>query len=167
MFDNRIEIHSPGILPYGVTVESIKRGISEPRNKLLFDNAKYLLPYTGVGSGIVRAMRSYDKIVFENDYITGEFIITIVRDEIAEELIISGGINGGVNGGINEGINLDFEGINGINEGINIDFEGINGGINGGINLSITANKIIEIIKFHEGIKIDEICRLLTKSRRT
>ncbi len=60
IFDNRIEIHSPGILPDGVTEESIKQGISVPRNKLLFENAKDILPYTGIGSGIMRAMHSYD-----------------------------------------------------------------------------------------------------------
>jgi predicted HTH transcriptional regulator len=44
IFDNRIEIHSPGILPDSVTEESIKHGISIPRNQLLFDKAKHLLP---------------------------------------------------------------------------------------------------------------------------
>jgi predicted HTH transcriptional regulator len=85
IFDNRIEIHSPGILPDSVTEESIKQGISKPRNQLLFDNAKYLLPYTGIGSGIVRAMKSYDHITFENNYTKEEFIVTVVRQEIPED----------------------------------------------------------------------------------
>jgi predicted HTH transcriptional regulator len=84
IFDNRIEICSPGILPDSVTEESIKQGISKPRNQLLFDNAKYLLPYTGIGSGIIRAMKSYDPITFENNYTKEEFIVTILRQEIAE-----------------------------------------------------------------------------------
>jgi predicted HTH transcriptional regulator len=79
IFDNRIEIHSPGILPDSVTEEIIKQGISVPRNQLLFNNAKYLLPYTGIGSGIMRAMKSYDKIIFQNNVATGEFVITILR----------------------------------------------------------------------------------------
>ena len=90
IFDNRIELHSPGILPDGVTEESIKHGISVPRNKLLFENAKDILPYTGIGSGIMRAMQSYDKILFKNNFATDEFEITILRDETLE--------------GINEGI---------------------------------------------------------------
>lgn len=53
IFDNRIEIHSPGLLPDSVTEESIRSGISKPRNQLLFDNAKFLLPYTGIGSGVL------------------------------------------------------------------------------------------------------------------
>ncbi|MDR3188659.1 MAG: putative DNA binding domain-containing protein, partial [Prevotellaceae bacterium] len=81
IFDNRIEICSPGILPDSVTEEAIKQGISRPRNQLLFGNAKYLLPYTGIGSGIIRAMRSYEHINFRNDYTTEEFIVTAHRQE--------------------------------------------------------------------------------------
>jgi predicted HTH transcriptional regulator len=88
IFDNRIEIHSPGILPDGVTEESIKQGISIPRNKLLFENAKDILPYTGIGSGIMRAMHSYDKISFKNDFVREEFITTLKREEIPDEVII-------------------------------------------------------------------------------
>jgi predicted HTH transcriptional regulator len=96
IFDNRIEIHSPGILPDGVTEESIKLGISVPRNKLLFENAKDILPYTGIGSGIMRAMQNYDKILFKNDFEREEFITTIVRDDIPK----------------NEGVNTANEAIN-------------------------------------------------------
>jgi predicted HTH transcriptional regulator len=85
IFDNRVEIISPGILPDSVTEESIKQGISKPRNHLLFENAKFLLPYTGIGSGIVRALKSYDQITFQNDYVREEFIITAVRPELPDE----------------------------------------------------------------------------------
>ncbi|MDR1343323.1 MAG: putative DNA binding domain-containing protein [Prevotellaceae bacterium] len=85
IFDDRIEIHSPGILPDSVTETNIMQGISVPRNKLLFDNAKHMLPYTGIGSGIVRAMKSYDKLLFRNNTTTEEFIITIMRDKPIEE----------------------------------------------------------------------------------
>jgi predicted HTH transcriptional regulator len=88
IFDNRIEIHSPGILPDGVTEESIKQGISVPRNKLLFENAKDILPYTGIGSGIMRAMHSYDNISFKNDFVREEFITTLKRDEIPDEMVV-------------------------------------------------------------------------------
>ena len=55
IFDNRIEIHSPGLLPQGITVEDATHGVSVPRNKLLFSNGIHLLPYTGAGSGLTRA----------------------------------------------------------------------------------------------------------------
>ena len=56
IFDDRVEIHSPGSLPNGLTVEDVKNGTSIPRNVFLFTNANYLLPYTGVGSGVRRAL---------------------------------------------------------------------------------------------------------------
>ena len=67
IFDNRIEIISPGKLPNSLTVEKIKSGISIARNPILFSNARYLLPYIGIGSGIPRALDSYPKIDFMND----------------------------------------------------------------------------------------------------
>lgn len=124
IFDNRIEIHSPGILPDGVTEESIKQGISVPRNKLLFENAKDILPYTGIGSGIMRAMHSYDKISFKNDFVREEFITTLKREELPDEMVVDtedSGVNEEINER-NEGIKLNIEGIN---EGINADLEKI------------------------------------------
>ena len=113
IFDNRIEIHSPGILPDGVTEESIKHGISVPRNKLLFENAKDILPYTGIGSGIIRAMHSYDKIFFKNNITTEEFVITIMRDEtlIDEHVILENDPVNKENDLVNFGVNLKIEGV--------------------------------------------------------
>jgi predicted HTH transcriptional regulator len=67
IFDNRIEIHSPGLLPEGVSTESIKHGASVPRNKLLFNHGINLLPYTGAGSGITRVLNFTPDIKFVND----------------------------------------------------------------------------------------------------
>ena len=79
IFDDRVEIHSPGALPNGLTVDDITSGISMPRNTFLFDNAIYLLPYTGAGSGITRAMSEDVKVTFSNDERRSEFLITIPR----------------------------------------------------------------------------------------
>ena len=79
IFDNRVEIHSPGLLPEGVSVESIKHGASVPRNGLLFNHGVNLLPYTGAGSGIVRALKFTPDISFENNEVLKEFVITIKR----------------------------------------------------------------------------------------
>ena len=84
IFDNRIEIHSPGLLPEGVSVDSIKLGISVPRNKLLFNHGIHLLPYTGAGSGIARALRFTPDISLVNDEKVNEFIVKIVREEVLE-----------------------------------------------------------------------------------
>jgi ATP-dependent DNA helicase RecG len=67
IFDNRVEIHSPGALPNGLTIDDIKAGTSMPRNMFLFNNAIYLLPYTGVGSGITRALDEDINVTFMNN----------------------------------------------------------------------------------------------------
>lgn len=84
IFDNRIEIHSPGLLPEGVSMESITHGVSVPRNKLLFNHGINLLPYTGAGSGIMRALRFTPEIKFSNDDILKEFVVTVGRKNIDE-----------------------------------------------------------------------------------
>lgn len=86
IFDDRVEIHSPGSLPNGLTVEDIKNGTSMPRNMFLFTNANYLLPYTGAGSGVRRALEYDADVIFSNGindkeitHSANEFVITIPR----------------------------------------------------------------------------------------
>ena len=81
IFDNRVEIHSPGALPNGLTIDDIKAGTSMPRNMFLFNNAIYLLPYTGVGSGITRAIDEDINVTFTNNASAQEFVITVWRGE--------------------------------------------------------------------------------------
>ena len=52
-----------------------------PRNMFLFNNAIYLLPYTGVGSGITRALDEDIKVTFMNNDKAQEFVITVWREE--------------------------------------------------------------------------------------
>jgi len=86
IFDNRIEIHSPGLLPEGVSMESIKHGVSVPRNKLLFNHGINLLPYTGAGSGITRALRFTPDIKFVNDETLNEFVVTVERKNVEDNV---------------------------------------------------------------------------------
>ena len=84
IFDNSVEIHSPGALPNGLTIEDIKAGTSMPRNMFLFNNAIYLLPYTGVGSGITRALDEDINVTFTNNDTAQEFVITVWREKSNE-----------------------------------------------------------------------------------
>ena len=52
-----------------------------PRNMFLFNNAIYLLPYTGVGSGITRALDEGVNVTFMNNDKAQEFVITVWRGE--------------------------------------------------------------------------------------
>ena len=64
--------------------KQIKAGTSMPRNMFLFNNAIYLLPYTGVGSGITRALDEDIKVTFMNNNKAQEFVITVWRGESNE-----------------------------------------------------------------------------------
>ena len=77
IFDNRIEIISLGKLPNTLTVEHIKMGTSMPRNPILFTNARYLLPFVGVGSGIPRAIKNSPDLELTNDLDREVFIAVI------------------------------------------------------------------------------------------
>ena len=61
--------------------KQIKAGTSMPRNMFLFNNAIYLLPYTGVGSGITRALDEDVNVTFMNNDKAQEFVITAWRGE--------------------------------------------------------------------------------------
>ena len=64
-----------------VSGDDIKAGTSMPRNMFLFNNAIYLLPYTGVGSGITRAQDEDINVTFMNNDKAQEFVITVWRGE--------------------------------------------------------------------------------------
>ena len=61
--------------------DDIKAGTFMPRNTFLFINAIYLLPYTGVGSGITRALDEDINVTFMNNDKSQEFVITVWREE--------------------------------------------------------------------------------------
>ena len=67
VFDDRVEIISPGHLPNNLTVANIQAGNSNIRNPILASFATKLLPYRGLGTGILRALREYPSIEFVND----------------------------------------------------------------------------------------------------
>ncbi len=81
IFDNRIEIISPGKLPNGLTVESIKLGNAVARNNLLVSYCSKVMFYRGLGSGITRAMEEQPDIEFINDIDGEQFIVKIPRQE--------------------------------------------------------------------------------------
>jgi predicted HTH transcriptional regulator len=82
IFDNRIEILSPGKLPNSLTIENIKLGQAVPRNNLLISYCAKLLPYRGIGSGIHRALTAQPNIQLINDTEgVGQFTVKIPRPE--------------------------------------------------------------------------------------
>jgi ATP-dependent DNA helicase RecG len=67
VFADRVEIISPGHLPNNLTIENIKAGNSNIRNPILASFAVKLLPYRGLGSGLLRALRAWPQIDLIDD----------------------------------------------------------------------------------------------------
>jgi ATP-dependent DNA helicase RecG len=89
IFDNRIEIISPGHLPNNLTVEKILAGNSNIRNPILVSYvAKGLLPYHGLGSGIKRALDEWPQIDFTDDRDGRLFTATVHRKPVGEMKLI-------------------------------------------------------------------------------
>ncbi|MGL4209323.1 MAG: RNA-binding domain-containing protein [Candidatus Adiutrix sp.] len=85
IFDDRIEIISPGHLPNNLTVEKIKTGNSNIRNPILLSFvAKGLLPYHGLGSGIGRALKNWPDIDFKDDQDGNLFKAIVKRKPLAK-----------------------------------------------------------------------------------
>jgi ATP-dependent DNA helicase RecG len=85
IFDNRIEIISPGHLPNHLTVEKIRAGNANIRNPILVSYvAKGLLPYHGLGSGIQRALDAWPDIDFTDDRDGCLFTATVHRKPISD-----------------------------------------------------------------------------------
>jgi len=86
IFEDRIDITSPGHLPDNLTVEKIRRGNSIIRNPIPVSYvAKGLLPYHGLGSGIRRALEQWPTIDFKDDREGCLFTATVWRMTQAEE----------------------------------------------------------------------------------
>ncbi len=100
IFDNRIEIISPGHLPNSLTVEKIRTGNSNIRNPILVSYvAKGLLPYHGLGSGIKRALEQWPQIDFTDDRDGCLFTATVHRKPVDElQLADEGSLKGQIRG---------------------------------------------------------------------
>jgi ATP-dependent DNA helicase RecG len=80
IFEDRIEIKSPGKLPNNLSVKDIKQGIQRrSRNIVLTSYVSDVLPYRGIGSGILKSLKAYPHIDFENNTVAEYFKVTIYR----------------------------------------------------------------------------------------
>ncbi len=79
VFADRVEIISPGHLPNNLTIENIKAGNSNIRNPILASFATKLLPYRGLGSGLLRALRAWPHIELIDDRAGSLFRVIVHR----------------------------------------------------------------------------------------
>ena len=82
IFDDRVEIISPGKLTNSLTIDKIKNGLSVHRNPILNSISKKILPYTGYGSGIQRVIEINSDVEFINDKELEQFKCIIPRSTI-------------------------------------------------------------------------------------
>lgn len=82
VFDDRVEIVSPGHLPNNLTVANIRSGNSNIRNPILTSYATKVLPYRGLGNGILRALKEYPAIEFIDDRDGNQFRAVISRPPV-------------------------------------------------------------------------------------
>lgn len=82
VFQDRVEIISPGSLPNNLTVENIKAGNSNYRNPVLCSFAPSVLSFRGIGSGIKRSLELYKDIDFKDDKNANTFTVVIKRQAL-------------------------------------------------------------------------------------
>ena len=183
IFDNRVEIISPGCLPDGLTVESIKLGTAVVRNPFIASFCTKIMPYRGLGSGIIRALKEEPDLEFMNDPERMQFTSVIGRvydDKIDDPTNGSEGINDHINDhinvdeGANDHINDHINGREGANDHINDHINGregandhINDHINGREGINETAALILAFLEKNPGAKGGEIMLFLQKGRAT
>ena len=79
IFDDRIELISPGSLPNNLTLENIRNGVSNMRNPLIASFATKELPYRGIGTGIRRALAAAPQLELESDHEVNLFTARVPR----------------------------------------------------------------------------------------
>jgi len=84
MFDDRVEIRSPGRLPNSLTIEQMRRGVRRDRNPLIASFGNDLMQYRGLGSGVVRAIRHVPDLRIEEDAEAEEVVVTIPLPAVRE-----------------------------------------------------------------------------------
>jgi ATP-dependent DNA helicase RecG len=88
IFDNRVEIISPGALAGGLTEDDIRKGKTYQRNPFMATFATNALHYRGIGSGIVRILADYHNIDIENDADGNEFKVILWRTTQKNEITL-------------------------------------------------------------------------------
>ena len=106
IYDNRLEITSPGRLPMGQTIERMKQGYSKIRNEALASAFEYMGYIEHWGSGILRAMQEVrDAGLPEPEFLGGDtnlriniyrngsetgIVTGLRRDSLSDDGIVTG-----------------------------------------------------------------------------
>lgn len=82
IFNDRVEVISPGSLPNHLTVEKILAGNTNIRNPIIASYvARGLLPYWGLGSGMRRVQSAWSNIQFFDDKAGVQFRVVVYKEQ--------------------------------------------------------------------------------------
>lgn len=81
IFDNRVELISPGGLPNSLTIDNIKMGNAVIRNNLIVTFCSRLMKYRGLGSGVRRAIKEVPSLELQDDKEGERFVARIKRND--------------------------------------------------------------------------------------
>ena len=83
IFDDRVEIRTPGGLPHNVSIEAIQLGAAHVlRNPTIYSLLSRFGFVTGVGTGIYRAIRQIQQLTHQKPTLSiqgNEFVVSIPR----------------------------------------------------------------------------------------
>ena len=166
LYDDRLEITSPGMLIGGLTIEELKNGYSRPRNRGIVSALAYMKVVEQWGSGIPRLFENCKKAGLREPELIemgGCFRVNMYRNtEIAKESMNTATSSEDTlqNDASNEGVRDKF----GINEGIRDKF-GINEEVRE--NYGETAANILCLMLEKPENTLDSIANTLGVTRRT
>lgn len=87
VFDDRVEIISPGALAGGLTIEAVEEGDTFQRNPYLAAFCSQMMEYRGLGSGIMRAKMLCPQLRIESMEVSNQVKVIIPRQGLVEGLV--------------------------------------------------------------------------------
>lgn len=139
IFDDRVELISPGCLPNHLDIEKIKAGVSVVRNPLIFSFATREMPYRGLGTGVMRAIELGAQVAFVSDRELNVFKAVIRREPVNGDETV----NETVNEPVNETVNQDDD------------------------LLKSSMEQVLQIVKNEPGVRRPQLLKSIKASRAT
>ena len=141
VYDNRLEITSPGKLPMGQTIERMKKGYSKIRNEALAHAFAYINLIEHWGSGIPRII---DKVksagLRDPEFIGGEVDLRInIYREQNNTISIKNGVDTEKNG--IDGVKNGTDGVKNGTDGVKNGTDGVKNGIRNGVDEVLYTDK--------------------------
>ena len=139
IFDDRVELISPGCLPNHLDIEKIKAGVSVVRNPLIFSFATREMPYRGLGTGVMRAIELGAQVSFVSDRELNVFKAVIRREPVNGDETVNETANEPVNETVNPADDL----------------------------LKFSMEQVLQIVKNEPGVRRPQLLKSIKASRAT